>query len=171
MTLQELIVKHVETFEAWPAPGTDYSERGTLRFSFSLDGNIRGDWSCGSGVPLHAYLKEPFRVNNYYGAPLEQACKPQRITLYVDAARVAIRKAYCPKAIDIASSLLIESASADPYQDWLDWAEEFGGLQDAKADKLRELQTCFALIKQRTAQLRRLFGTDYDAAVELAQQM
>lgn len=174
--LQALIQKHVETFEAWPAPGSDCSERGTLIFSFSF-GDLRGEWRCGSAVPLHAYLKKPFKVKRLDGltthhqANCIRAAKAYKPSLHDQPIRYAIRQAYRPEPIDVMASLLLEAAGAEHYTDWLDWAEEFGGLADATPTSLRELQSGFALIKQRIPQLRRLFGTDYDKACELAGQM
>lgn len=75
------------------------------------------------------------------------------------------RRRYRPKTVDLVCSLLWD-ASFDPETTFREWCEEFGyDLNPADA-----LDT-FRVLRETRSKMMRILGADFDAALELAQEM
>ena len=164
-----------------------YGETGPQRFTCTLsakrsDLRLVANWRAGSAVALHAFVKatdEEQRqwirrgavMANTIGsnrAAFVKACEAFRCSVHDAPLRVCVRAGYRPEAADVLASLLTDDASIAGKLDWLEWADEFGALDNAKPQALRELRAAFAQVQERAAPLRAMFGDAFERAQDCA---
>ena len=157
-----------------PLPKRD-GELHMLRFLAAVRGNGTDLIECeyGAGVGLaddwaRAHARDVAKPPGTTLKDVRRACtfRPGRASLCGDDSRLRerVRAQYRPTAYDVVAALLSDQACVEGYTDWMDWAEDLGQLGSAK--ETRQSRQNWDLIQGRTAQLRRLLGNDYAAALE-----
>ena len=154
-TLETLIERHKLSAGFTPIPartdGLPWDEPNgpewarPMHFAFTLSaehGGITGCYSMGAG-----------HLRSYKGKRSDRARLERE------------RKWFRPTTLDLVCSLLLD-ASIDPEMTFREWCEEWGeGLSPADAFDT------FQALQETRAKMRRILRDDFDAAVELAQEM
>lgn len=184
---EEIVGELAIEFVATPEPGNDYAERGRPAYQCTIGAGenvIRCRYTVGSAIPLSDFRDGRFEAPRSdlvrLGLPrdmraeeVQKAASKQggALTIYEAQARVAIRRAYLPHVVDVLSSLLMDDDGIEDKADWPEWAEDFGALEGANAQKLRELERDFAEVRSRAYPLRRLCGSKFERLKELAREL
>jgi len=192
--LRAIVTKHSLTMHVNRLPDSSYEERGTLKFAGTISNGKESTaftYQCGSAIPLHAARKRieagetvrsvlpweywPTGANaDYVKECILMQSFGRRLSIDADRIRVAVRSRYLPEVYDIVSCLCSDAATLDslpPGADWLDWAQEFGALEDATAESLRSLQESFVAMQRQYRFLARVLGGDFDTAKDLVQRL
>lgn len=125
-------------------------ERDTLRFTWSLFearyDAIRGEWSCGSAVPL---FRNPGKGHD-------------------EAARRKVREAYVPSMATVIDSILLDFVSAREHVDGWDWAKECGYVDGSSMADLRKMVEAHPTVMRHGRFLADWFGDLMEAAEQAA---
>jgi len=138
-------------------------------------------WSCGLGVAYSDFAEtggdrsrwpSPLLGDAFGGSTVDlmRFCKDWRDqSIAATKARAWAARHYKPQPADVLGSCLTDLSSVEYQDDWVGWAEDSGALcERVTAGEIRELMTTWNTIQNSREPLRRLFGTQFRHAIQLA---
>lgn len=180
--LEGLTLSHSVSIELERMPRPRNYQRSPIRFRFAL-GEFKGDYSAGIGCAeswARELLAKGERIPGLarttdLGAVLARAnaWNRQGVSLHDAEYLARIHGAYMPSTVDVLAALLMDAASVQDCEDWIEWAEEMGALGESRngAEELRTLRESYHTCHKAARALRRAFGSDYPKALEAAQSL